>query len=169
MQYQDKDGEHTLEVDRCVVAVGRKPATEKLIDPSLGIAVDAKGFIEVNEQCQTSISNVYAIGDAVRGPMLAHKGSEEGAMVAEIIAGKKVQVNYAAIPSVIYTFPEVAWVGKTEQECKDQGIEVKSGSFPFQAIGRAKANHCTDGMVRNRQRCQNRHHPWCTHSRAKRW
>ena len=136
----------TITVDKVVVAVGRKPVTEDLFAEGLGIEKDAKGFVQVDDQCRTGLNNVFAVGDIVRGPMLAHKGSEEGIMVAEVISGRKTQVNYDAIPNVIYTAPEVAWVGKTMQECDSS--KVKTGSFPFSAIGRAMANNDTRGMVK---------------------
>lgn len=146
--YQDASGEQKIIVDKVIVAVGRKPVTRNLIAEDAGIACDQRGFIQVDQQCQTQVPGIYAIGDVVRGPMLAHKGSEEGVMVAERIAGKHTQVNYDAIPSVIYTAPEVAWVGKTEQELKQAGTDYKVGIFPFAASGRAMANHDTTGMAK---------------------
>ena len=146
--FQENAGEQSLDFDTCIVAVGRKPVTDDLINDQVQIAIDARGCIEVDQQCRTNIPSIYAVGDCVRGPMLAHKGSEEGVMVAELIAGGHAQVNYAAVPSVIYTFPEIAWVGKTEKECQDASIATKSGEFPFMAIGRARANNTTEGMVR---------------------
>jgi dihydrolipoamide dehydrogenase len=148
VKYNDSEGEKTLTVDKLIVAVGRKPVTQEVLGEGCGVAVDERGFIKVDEQCRTQAANVYAVGDIVRGPMLAHKASEEGVMVAEIIAGKKTQMNYDAIPSVIYTHPEVAWVGKTEQTLTSEGVEYKTGVFPFAANGRAMANNDTAGMVK---------------------
>lgn len=146
--FTDAQGEQQLEVDKLVVAVGRRPHTQDLLADEVPIEIDERGFILVDEQCRTTLPDVYAIGDVVRGPMLAHKGSEEGVAVAELIAGQASHVNYDAIASVIYTHPEISWVGKTEQECKSAHIDYKVGSFPFAANGRAKANADTDGMVK---------------------
>ncbi len=146
--YQDKDGEHEMVVDKLIVAVGRRAATEGVIAAESQVSVDERGLIHVNEKCETNVPGVYAIGDAVRGPMLAHKGSEEGVMVAEIIAGHHAQLNYDIMPNVIYTHPEVAWVGKTEEELKEEGIDYQAGAFPFAASGRAKARGDTDGQVK---------------------
>lgn len=138
----------SLEVDRLLVAVGRKPYTDGLLGADTGIQLDERGFISVDDDCRTGQAGVWAIGDVVRGPMLAHKGMDEGIMVADLIAGKTAEMNYEAIPSVIYTAPEIAWVGKTEQGLKAEGIPVKSGSFPFAANGRAKALGLATGMVK---------------------
>ena len=146
--YAQGDSAHTEEFDRLIVAVGRTPRTGKLFSADSGVSVDERGFIFVNEFCATEAPGVWAIGDIVRGPMLAHKGSEEGVMVAERIHGKSAQLNYDVIPSIIYTHPEVAAVGKTEQELKSEGIDYKSGTFPFAAIGRALASGETEGMVK---------------------
>ena len=146
--YAQGDSAHTEEFDRLIVAVGRTPRTGKLFAADSGVTVDERGFIFVNEFCATEAPGVWAIGDIVRGPMLAHKGSEEGVMVAERIHGKSAQLNYDVIPSIIYTHPEVAAVGKTEQELKSEGIDYKSGTFPFAAIGRALASGETEGMVK---------------------
>ena len=146
--YQDVSGEQKIIVDKVIVAVGRKPLTQNLLAEDAGVERDQKGFIVVDKQCKTKVPGIYAVGDLVRGPMLAHKGSEEGIMVAELIAGKHAQVNYEAIPSVIYTAPEVAWVGKTEQELRQAGVDYKTGVFPFAASGRAMANNDTLGMVK---------------------
>ncbi len=146
--YQDGEGEHTLEVDKLIVAVGRRPYTEDLLSPDCGVNLDERGFLYVNDLCATDAPNVYAVGDVVRGPMLAHKGMEEGIMVAERIAGMKPLVNYDCVPSVIYTHPEVAWVGKTEQELKASGDAYNVGMFPFAASGRAMAANDTGGMVK---------------------
>ena len=134
--------------DRLIVAVGRRPRTDNLFAADSGVSTDERGFIFVNDFCATEAPGVWAIGDIVRGPMLAHKGSEEGVMVAERIHGKSAQLNYDVIPSIIYTHPEVAAVGKTEQELKAEGIAYKAGTFPFAAIGRAQAAGDTEGMVK---------------------
>ena len=146
--YQQKEETHTLEVDSVVVAVGRKPATDGLLAADCGVATDSRGFIEVDDKCQTQEDGIWAIGDAVRGPMLAHKSSEEGVAVAERIAGGAGHVDFNTVPWVIYTSPEIAWVGMTENACKAEGIPVKTGSFPFAATGRAKAMEDTVGMVK---------------------
>jgi dihydrolipoamide dehydrogenase len=146
--YQDKDGEQQLEFDKLIVAVGRRPYTEGLLAPDSGVNLDERGFLYVNDLCATDAPNVYAVGDVVRGPMLAHKGMEEGVMVAERIAGHKPLVNYDTVPSVIYTHPEIAWVGKTEQQLKADGENYNVGSFPFAANGRALAANETEGMVK---------------------
>jgi dihydrolipoamide dehydrogenase len=138
----------TIEVDKLVVAVGRRPFTTGLLADDSGIQVDERGFIVVDDECRTRVKGVYAVGDCVRGPMLAHKGSEEGVMAADLIAGETAEMNYEVIPSVIYTAPEIAWVGKTEQEIKESGRAYKTGSFPFAASGRAKAMEQTSGMVK---------------------
>jgi len=148
IEYQDADGMQTLTVDRLVVAVGRTPCTQGLASAEAGLLFDEGGFIHVDENCVTNLPGVYAIGDAVRGPMLAHKGSEEGVAVAERIAGQSPDVAYDRIASVIYTRPEIAWVGKTEEALKQAGVDYRSGVFPFLASGRARAMHETDGMVK---------------------
>lgn len=148
VQYENGSGKQSLEVDRLVVAVGRRPFTEGLLADDCGIQVDEKGFIPVDNECRTRVKGVFAVGDCVRGPMLAHKGSEEGVMAADLIAGEVAEMNYDVIPSVIYTAPEIAWVGKTEQEVKDSGREYKTGAFPFAANGRGKALEQTAGMVK---------------------
>ncbi len=147
VSYQTSDGDESLEFDKLIVAVGRRPYTNSLLGEDSGVKVDEKGFVTVNEFCETSQPGVYAVGDLVRGPMLAHKGSEEGIVVAERIAGKKAQLNYDLIPSVIYTHPEVAWVGKNEQEAQSIG-EIKTGVFPFAASGRALASDESVGFVK---------------------
>ncbi|MCB1675265.1 MAG: dihydrolipoyl dehydrogenase [Halioglobus sp.] len=146
--YSTAEGEHTERFDKLIVAVGRRPRSEELFSSDSGLTLDERGCIFVNDFCETEAPRVYAIGDVVRGPMLAHKGSEEGVMVAERIAGRKAQMNYDCIPSVIYTHPEVAAVGRTEQELKADGVEYKSGVFPFAASGRALAANDTDGLVK---------------------
>ncbi|MEM6817845.1 MAG: dihydrolipoyl dehydrogenase [Pseudomonadota bacterium] len=146
--YEDSKGEQSLVVDRLVVAVGRRPYTDNLLGDDTGVKVDARGFIEVDEECRTGVDGIYAVGDCVRGPMLAHKGTEEGVMAADLIAGDVAEVNYDVIPSVVYTAPEIAWVGKTEEEVKASGREYKVGTFPFAASGRAKAMEQAAGMVK---------------------
>jgi len=148
VSYQDKQGEHSLTVDKLIVAVGRRPYTEGLLAPDSGVNLDERGFLFVNDFCVTDAPGVYAVGDVVRGPMLAHKGMEEGVMVAERIAGQKPLVNYDTVPSVIYTHPEIAWVGKTEQALKASGEAYNVGSFPFSVSGRALAANDTEGMVK---------------------
>ena len=137
--YTDAQGEHTLQVDKLVVAVGRRPFTQGLVADGTGVRIDERGFIQVDEHCRTGVPNVWAVGDVVRGPMLAHKGKEEGVMVADLIAGHFAEVNYKVIPSVIYTAPEIAWVGQTEEQVKASGRPYKVGTFPFSASGRARA------------------------------
>ena len=146
--YTQHDRNETVEFDRLIVAVGRTPRTEKLFAADSGVTVDERGFVFVNDYCATEAPGVWAVGDIVRGPMLAHKGSEEGVMVAERIHGKAAQLNYDVVPSIIYTHPEVAGVGKTEQDLKAEGVNYKVGSFPFAAIGRAMASGETDGLVK---------------------
>ena len=146
--YDDSSGSQEIDVDKLVVAVGRRAFTEGLLADDCGIELDERGFIVVDDECRTGVKNVFAVGDCVRGPMLAHKGSEEGVMAADLIAGEVAELNYGVIPSVIYTAPEIAWVGKTEEEVKSSGREYKTGSFPFAASGRAKAMEQTPGMVK---------------------
>ena len=148
VEYENKSGTESIEVDKLIVAVGRKPYTENLLADDAGIQQDERGFIVVDDECRTRVKGVYAIGDSVRGPMLAHKGSEEGVMVADLIAGEIAEMNYDVIPSVLYTNPEIAWTGKTEAEVKASGRPYKTGSFPFAASGRAKAMEQTSGMVK---------------------
>ena len=146
--YENNGSPENMEFEKLIVAVGRKPNTKDIFANDLGIGLDEKGFISVNQNCQTSIENIWAIGDIVRGPMLAHKGSEEGIMVAERIAGKHAEMNYELVPSVIYTHPEIAWVGKNEEELKNDNIEYKVGKFPFAASGRALAVDQSVGFVK---------------------
>ena len=148
VRFQNKDGDSELIVNKLIVAVGRKPNTNNLFSEDSGLTLDDRGFIPVNNFCETSVKNIWAIGDVVRGPMLAHKASEEGIMVVERIAGKHAEMHYDLVPSVIYTFPEVAWVGKNELELSDAGIEFKTGSFPFAASGRALASGESTGFVK---------------------
>jgi dihydrolipoamide dehydrogenase len=138
----------TLEADRLIVSVGRVPNTEGLGLEAIDLNVDERGFIPVDGHCATSMPNVYAIGDVVRGPMLAHKGEDEGVMVAERIAGQKPHIDYNTIPWVIYTSPEIAWVGRTEQQLKAEGRAYRSGQFPFMANGRALGMNAADGFVK---------------------
>jgi dihydrolipoamide dehydrogenase len=148
LTYTDGKGEQTLEVDKLLVAVGRKAATRGLLADDAGVKLDDRGRVEVDEHNWTGVEGVWAVGDCVRGPMLAHKGSEEGIAVAELIAGKAGHVNLDTVPWVIYTEPEIAWVGKTEAQLKDEGIPYKTGAFPFAAIGRAVAMNETAGHVK---------------------
>jgi dihydrolipoamide dehydrogenase len=148
LTYTLKGEEQNIEVDRVVVAVGRQPATQALLAADCGVSTDQRGFIEVDDDCRTAEDGVWAIGDAVRGPMLAHKASEEGVAVAERIAGKPGHVDFNLIPWVIYTSPEIAWAGRTEKELKEEGVPVQTGMFPFAATGRAKAMEDPVGMVK---------------------
>lgn len=146
---ETKKGEEvTLNTELCLVAVGRKPYTDKLGLDKVGIAVDERGRIAVNDHLETQVPGIYAIGDVVKGAMLAHKAEEEGVFVAEVIAGEKPHINYLLIPNVVYTWPEVAAVGYTEEELKEKKIPYKTGSFPFKASGRARASMDTDGLVK---------------------
>ena len=143
-----KDTVVTFEGDYCLVSVGRRPYTEGLNAQAAGVQINERGQIVVNDHLQTSATNIYAIGDVVQGAMLAHKAEEEGVVVAEFLAGQKPHINYNLIPNVIYTWPEVAAVGKTEEELKAQGINYKSGQFPMRALGRARASMDVDGFVK---------------------
>ncbi len=146
--YEDKNGEHKEVFDKLIIAVGRKPNSDRIFGEELGIERNERCYILVNKKCETSVPNIYAVGDVVGGPMLAHKASEEGIMVAEHIAGNHAEIDYNLIPAVIYTQPEIAWVGKTEQACKNAGIKINVGSFPFVASGRARAMAQTEGLVK---------------------
>ncbi|MBF0674223.1 dihydrolipoyl dehydrogenase [Pseudomonas sp.] len=148
VKFTDAAGEQELTFDKLIVAVGRRPVTTNLLAADSGVTMDERGFVFVDDFCATSVPGVYAIGDVVRGAMLAHKASEEGVMVAERIAGHKTQMNYDLIPSVIYTHPEIAWVGKTEQQLKAEGVDVNVGVAPFAASGRAMAANETAGFVK---------------------
>lgn len=149
VSYRDGAGAaQELAVDKVIVAIGRVPNTEGLNLDAIGLQLDGRGFVPVNEHCRTALPNVFAIGDVVRGPMLAHKAEEEGIMTAEIIAGQSGHVNYNAIPLIIYTSPEAAWVGKTEQELTRERRAFKSGMFPFSANGRALGGSEADGFVK---------------------
>jgi len=148
VSYTDANGEGAETFDRLIVAVGRRPYTQDLLSQDSGVTLDERCFIYVNSQCRTDVPGVYAVGDLVRGPALAHKALEEGVMVAEIIAGEHAQVNYDVIPAVIYTHPEIAWVGKTEEEAKASGEPYKIGMVPFAANGRALAAGDSQGFVK---------------------
>ncbi|OUS31256.1 dihydrolipoyl dehydrogenase [Gammaproteobacteria bacterium 45_16_T64] len=148
VEYTDAEGEKTMTVDKLIVAVGRRPITAELFSADSGVNLDERGFIFVNQSCATDVPGVYAIGDIVRGPALAHKATEEGVMVAELIAGHHAEINYDCIPSVIYTHPEVSWVGLSEEQVKAEGTEYKTGMFAFMANGRAVAANETTGFVK---------------------
>lgn len=149
VEAEDKKGKSvSLEGDYCLVSVGRKPYTDGLNAGAAGVKLNDRGQVEVDNHLRTSASNIYAIGDVVRGAMLAHKAEEEGVMVAEILAGQKPHIDYNLIPGVVYTWPEVAAVGKTEEELKEAGVAYKSGQFPMRALGRSRASMDTDGFVK---------------------
>jgi len=148
VSYEDSKGAQELKVDKLIVAVGRAPVTENLLSADSGVNMDERGFIFVDDHCNTGVPGIYAVGDVVRGPMLAHKGMEEGVMVAERIAGQKTEVNYDTVPGVIYTNPEIASVGLTEEQLKADGIGYNVGSCPFGANGRAMAANNTAGFVK---------------------
>ena len=148
LKYTDGAGEQSVTVDKVVVAIGRRPYTRDLLGEGTGVELDERGFIRVDHECRTGAGNVWAVGDVVRGPMLAHKGKEEGVMVGDLIAGLVSEVNYKAVPSVIYTAPEIAWVGQTEEQVKASGRAYKVGSFPFMASGRARAMEAPAGFAK---------------------
>jgi dihydrolipoamide dehydrogenase len=148
LRYTDAKGEQTVTVDKVVVAIGRRPYTRDLLGEGTGVELDERGFVKVDHECRTGAANVWAVGDVVRGPMLAHKGKEEGVMVGDLIAGLVSEVNYKVIPSVIYTAPEIAWVGQTEEEVKASGRAYKVGNFPFMASGRARAMEAPAGFAK---------------------
>jgi len=148
VSYTDPKGNQTLTVDRLFVAIGRRPYTRDLLAAGTGVELDERGFIKVDQQCRTAAEGVWAVGDCVRGPMLAHKGKEEGVMVSDLIAGRFGEVNYKTVPSVIYTAPEIAWVGQTEEQVKASGRPCKAGVFPFLASGRARAMEQAQGFVK---------------------
>lgn len=148
VSYQSGTETHDLEFDKLIVAVGRAPNTQGLGAAEVGLELDARGFVKVDDRCKTNLDRVYAIGDVVRGPMLAHKASEEGVAVAETIAGQSPHVDFAHIPWVIYTWPEIAWAGQTEQTLKAEQRDIKTGRFPFAASGRARAMGETDGFIK---------------------
>ena len=146
--YEDGERERHKKFDKLLIATGRKPNSEQLCSHDVGLIVDQRGFIEVDDLCRTSLQGVYAIGDVVRGPMLAHKASEEGIAVAEMIAGQSANVNFNKVPWVIYVWPEIAWVGKSSEQLNSKGIEYKSGMYPLFANGRAMAMNETIGMIK---------------------
>ena len=146
--YTDGKGEQSLTVDKLVVSIGRRPFTKDLLADGTGVQLDERGFIKVDDECRTTAEGIWAVGDAVRGPMLAHKGKEEGVSVADRIAGKYAHVNYKTVPSVIYTAPEIAWVGQTEEQVKASGRPYKVGVFPFLASGRARAMEQAQGFAK---------------------
>ncbi len=148
VHYSNDAGDQLLEVDKLIVAVGRVPNTQGLNLVAVGVDANEKGFVEVDDRCKTTAPNIWAVGDVVRGPMLAHKAEEEGVAVAEQIAGQSSHVDFGTIPWVIYTSPELAWVGKTEQELKSEGVDYRVGTFPFAANGRAKGLGETRGLVK---------------------
>jgi len=150
VEYKKKDTEDILsiEADYCLIAIGRRPYTDNLGLENAGVAKDEKGRIEVDKHLQTNVPGIYAIGDVVKGAMLAHKAEEEGVMVAELLAGEKPHIDYNLIPGVVYTWPEVAAVGRTEAQIKEAGIPYSVGKFPFKALGRARASMDTEGMVK---------------------
>ncbi len=148
VEYEAGDESHVLECDKLIVSVGRVPNTDGLGCESVGLQLDERGRIKVDDHCRSNLPNVWAVGDVVRGPMLAHKGMEEGVMVAELIAGQAGHCNYDAVPWVIYTHPEIAWVGKTEQQLKSAGIEYRAGQIPFSANGRALGQGETSGFIK---------------------
>jgi len=148
LKYTDAQGEQSVTVDKVVVAIGRRPFTKNLLADGTGVELDERGFVKVDHECRTAVPNVWAVGDLVRGPMLAHKGKEEGVVVADLIAGLHGEVNYDLVPSVIYTAPEIAWVGQTEEQVKASGRAYKVGSFPFMASGRARAMEAGAGFCK---------------------
>ncbi len=148
VEYEMGDESHVLECDKLIVSVGRVPNTEGLGCEAVGLQLDERGRVAVDDHCRSNLPNVWAVGDVVRGPMLAHKGMEEGVMVAELIAGQAGHCNYDAVPWVIYTHPEIAWVGKTEQQLKSAGVEYRAGQIPFSANGRALGQGETSGFIK---------------------
>jgi dihydrolipoamide dehydrogenase len=146
--YSDAKGEQTVTVDKLVVCIGRRPYTKDLLADGTGVQLDERGFIKVDHECRTGVAGIWAVGDCVRGPMLAHKGKEEGVMAADSIAGHFAEVSYKTVPSVIYTAPEIAWVGQTEEQVKASGRAYKTGVFPFLASGRAKAMEAAAGFAK---------------------
>lgn len=148
VEYEGKDGVQKLEVDKLIISVGRIPNTDGLNGDAIGLKINERGQVEVDGHCKTNVANVWAVGDVVRGPMLAHKASEEGVMVAELIAGQSGHCNFDTIPGVVYTHPEIAWVGKTEQQLKAEGIAYKPGKIPFLANGRALGHGDASGFVK---------------------
>jgi dihydrolipoamide dehydrogenase len=148
VSYADAGGNQTIKVDKVIVAVGRRPFTRDLLGEGTGVELDERGFIKVDDHCKTGAENVWAVGDCVRGAMLAHKAKDEGVMVGDMVAGRYGHMNYNTVPSVIYTHPEIAWVGQTEEQVKASGRAYKIGQFPFAASGRARAMEATAGFVK---------------------
>ncbi|MCO6476062.1 MAG: dihydrolipoyl dehydrogenase [Phaeodactylibacter sp.] len=148
VQKRDSEEEFKINTEYCLVSIGRRPYTANLGLDKAGVEIDEKGRILVNDKLQTNVENIYAIGDVIRGAMLAHKAEEEGIFAVEVIAGQKPHIDYNLIPGVVYTWPEVAGVGKTEEQLKEEGIPYKSGKFPFKALGRARASMDTEGMIK---------------------
>jgi dihydrolipoamide dehydrogenase len=148
VSYSDASGSQTVTVDKVIVAIGRRPFSKNLLADGAGVELDERGFIKVDDHCKTAVENVWAVGDCVRGAMLAHKAKDEGVMVGDLIAGRYGHMNYDTIPSVIYTHPEIAWVGQTEEQVKASGRAYKTGQFPFAASGRARAMEATAGFVK---------------------
>ena len=148
VQKRDTETKFELKADYCLIAIGRYAYTDNLGLENVGIEKDDKGRVEVNEYLETKVPGIYAIGDVIKGAMLAHKAEEEGVFVAEVMAGQKPHINYNLIPGVVYTWPEVASVGKTEDELKAAGVPIKIGKFPFKALGRARASMDTEGMAK---------------------
>jgi dihydrolipoamide dehydrogenase len=148
VKYTDAKGEQSLTVDKLVVSIGRRPYTKDLLAPGTGVELDERGFVKVDHECRTGADGIWAVGDVVRGPMLAHKGKEEGVMVADLISARYGEVNYKTVPSVIYTAPEIAWVGQPEEQVKASGRPYKTGVFPFLASGRARAMEQTQGFAK---------------------
>ncbi|QID17740.1 dihydrolipoyl dehydrogenase [Nitrogeniibacter mangrovi] len=148
VEYEDKDGQQKESFDRLIVSVGRVPNTAGLNAEAVGLKIDARGFVEVDDHCKTNLDGVWAVGDVVRGPMLAHKAMEEAVMVAELMAGQSGHCNFDTVPWVIYTSPEIAWVGKTEQQLKADGVKYRAGKIPFLANGRALGMGDTTGFVK---------------------
>ena len=148
VQKRDSEEKFTIQADYCLVAIGRRPYTDGLGLDKAGVQLDDKGRVIVNDHLETNVPGIYAIGDVIRGAMLAHKAEEEGVLAAETIAGQKPHIDYNLIPGVVYTWPEVAAVGRTEEQLKEEGIPYKSGKFPFKALGRARASTDVDGMVK---------------------
>ncbi|HEV7609594.1 MAG TPA: dihydrolipoyl dehydrogenase [Steroidobacteraceae bacterium] len=148
VSYSDATGNQTVTVDKVIVAIGRRPFSKNLLGDGTGVQLDERGFIKVDDHCKTGVDGVWAVGDCVRGAMLAHKAKEEGVMVGDLIAGRYGHMNYNTVPSVIYTHPEIAWVGQTEEQVKSSGRAYKIGQFPFAASGRARAMEATAGFVK---------------------
>src|SRR6185312_5908935 len=148
VSFADARGEQSITVDKLVVSIGRRPFTKGLLADGTGVQLDERGFIKVDHECRTGVEGIWAVGDCVRGPMLAHKGKEEGVMAADLIAGHFAEVNYKTVPSVIYTAPEIAWVGQTEAQVKASGRAYKVGVFPFLASGRARAMEQAQGFAK---------------------